>query len=304
MGIQGYTPEELAILTPDERSAIEADDSTDADEIAAIAGEGEADPGTDADADDSAAATTTEADPTDAAAAATTEEEPTIDDEGVFRFEAPADAAQRRTALRTERSEAFTKLMDGTITTEEYNAIETRVADDLETLAAQVSKAELATAMNEQQTAREWKKAVASHFDAAKAIGADYKANPKLHEEFDGLLKVFAAEAAAKGMSDVGLKASKYALEQAQLVMNARHGFKAAAAPGAKTQTAAEKAIAEANSVRHSLQTLSNIPAADRVLTDESPLAKVSTLEGEDLELYLASLSPADLKRLEMASNA
>jgi hypothetical protein len=56
--------------------------------------------------------------------------------------------------------------------------------------------------------------------------------------------------------------------------------------------------------VRHSLQTLSNIPAADRVLTDESPLAKVSTLEGEDLELYLASLSPADLKRLEMASNA
>lgn len=301
MGIQGYTPEELAILTPDERSAIEADDSTDADEIAAIAGEGEADP--DAAADDSAA-TTTEADPADAAAAATTEEEPTIDDDGVFRFEAPADAAERRTALRTERSEAFTKLMDGTITTEEYNAIETRVADDLETLAAQVSKAELATAMNEQQTAREWKKAVASHFDAAKAIGADYKANPKLHKEFDGLLKVFAAEAAAKGMSDVGLKASKYALEQAQLVMNARHGFKAEAAPGAKTQTAAEKAIAEANSVRHSLQTLSNIPAADRVLTDESPLAKVSTLEGEDLELYLASLSPADLKRLEMASNA
>lgn len=303
MGTQ-YTAEELAILTPDERSAIEADEGADEAEIAAIAGEEELDQADDAadtpadTAGEGSEATTAATTPADADA------EPEVDDDGVFRFEAPADAAEKRTALRTERSEAFTKLMDGTITTEDYNAIETRVADELETLAKQVSKAELATAMNEQQTAREWKKTVNAHFDAAKAIGADYIAKPELHKEFDGLVKIFANEAAAKGLTDVGLKASKYALEQAQMVMNARHGFKAATTPAEKVQTDAEKAIAEANSVRHSLKTLSNIPAADRVLTDESPLSKIATLEGEELELYMATLSPADLKRLDMASNA
>lgn len=298
MSLAGYTPEELAILTPDERSAIEADEGVDEDAITALAGEVDPD---DADAVAAAAAAAAAAD--EAADTATTGEEGTpadeVDDDEPFTFTAPADAAERRAKLTKERDDAFEELMVGTIDTAAYNEINNRVTADLEGIASAVSKAELATAMAAHEQGKLWKKTVTEFFATAKTEGADYMANKELHAEFDGLVKIFASEAAAKGMSDVGLKASRYALEQAQLVMRGRHGFKVPE----KAATDAEKAIAAANQARHGLKTLTNMPAADRVVTDDSPLSKIATLEGDELELYMATLSPADMRRLEMASD-
>lgn len=314
MGIQGYTTEELAILTPDERAALEAEAGENEEEIAAIAGEPEdggeqpagegtqANDGTPGDGDGKGTAKPNEEDEGTTAKKGDSVGE----DDDPFMLEVPADAEERRKSLTTERDEAFSKLMEGTIDTAEYNAINNRVTSELEAIASAVSKAELSQAMRAHEVKKEWNRTVTAFFTEAKAEGADYLAQPDLHKEFDGLVKIFAAEASAKGMSDVGLKASKYALEQAQVVMRARHGFKPAEKvdPSAQNQpTDAEKAIAAANAVRHSLKTLTNIPAADKVMTDDSPLAKIATLQGEELEIYMASLSPADVRRLEAASD-
>lgn len=285
MGLKDFTPEELAGLTPDELEAVTAD-ADDGDEE--VNGE-EAAP------DTTEAAPTAEA--TESADDASSEDEP-------FNIAVPENAAEKRAELTAERDKAFAELMDGTIDTAQYSEINNRVSAQLEDLASTIANAKLIAAQTEHAIKMEWKRTVTAHMEAAKAEGLDYKSKPELHSEFDGLVKVFAAEASAKGMTDVGLKASKYALEQAQLVMRARHGVANTPANAPKGQSAAEKAIADANAVRHNLKTLSTMPAADRVMTDESPLAKIATLEGEDLEVYMASLSPAEVRRLEAAANA
>lgn len=320
--IPGFTAEELAVLTPDELSALQAADGGDEDALTELAGgddtganagddnPGDGEPGAGGTEDEQPAGELEQgakrATETPAKEEGGAKSDDLDDDDEPFSFAAPADATEKRQTLTAERDKAFSDLMDGTIDTEAYNEINNRVTAELEAIASAVSKAELASAMREHEAKKLWKKTVNEFFESAKKEGADYRANEALNKELDGLVKVFAAEAAAKGMSDVGLKASKYALEQAQIVMRARHGFKPAenaGAAGQKGQSEADKAIAAANAVRHNLKTLTNMPAADKVITDDSPLSKIASLEGEELELYMATLSPAELRRLESASD-
>lgn len=289
-----YTEQELSTLTPDERSALEAESATDddAEVLKAIAGE-------EAAIDDAAAEsvattvaeTTTKAieevNPAEAEAA-------TIDADKTFHAEAPADAKEQRTALRAEKAAAFKQLMDGEIDAEAYAAIEDKVADGLEALVRSEVTADVSTKIAAQAKSNEWSRALNEAVAKAKADGLDYLGDKAMTADFDSLLKLYSGQAAQQGMSDDNLEASKWALAQAGAMMRKMNG--AITKPVSATKDPATPAAA-----RHNLTTLAGLPAADRAPIADDVMAKIGSLQGEDLEKYMATLSSKEVERI-MAS--
>lgn len=100
--------------------------------------------------------------------------------------------------------------------------------------------------MWQQEVNRVYQAEVDALMTAAKAEGLDYKGNATLSKEFNRLVRDFDAEATAQGMTDDGLKASKWALKQAHDVMRMRHAdqlVNAAADMKDSTTTAISAAI-------------------------------------------------------------
>lgn len=293
--IPGYTADELESLTPEELSALESDSGDNEAELTEIAAEG---------TEDAATGTTDVVE-----AVAEEPPEPASEATG-YVAQAPADAAtqlealkQQKAAAKAEDRAAFKQLNDGEIDFDAYEAIKnkadeaTEAANDkMADIQKAISKAEISAEMAQQETVRTWKSELGNVMTAAKAEGLDYK-DAALGKEFDGLLRAFGQEASSQGMSDEGLKASKWALQQAHEVMKVRHADKLVAKPAAG-KPAATTATAAA---RHSLTTLSSMPNADRALGDNDAISKFSALEGDDLERALAGMSKAEVDKL-MAS--
>lgn len=299
MGTENYTKEELATLTPEELSALELENG-DEDILNELAGD-----------DDPAnveSASSEEAAKVDASASAEpaeANEETPSDDAGeqsqgdaikpIYQADSVADSSTERTTLLTQKNEAFAKLIDGEITAAEYSTIENDVLSKIRAIDTAEVKAQVANEMTQQQMIREWEKEVNSLVVSAKKEGLDYAGNQELNAEFDTLIRVFSNEAAQKGISDDGLKASKWALAQAHSVMKTRHGI---VAPTQKTQDPAP--VAE-KAPRHNLQTLSGLPNADRAQVDNDTISRLGGLVGEDLEMAMATMSEKEINKL-MAS--
>lgn len=285
--IPGYSADELESLTPEELTALQEDAGGEEGDTPEVAAELPAE---------------VLAEDAPAAEAGTEEEAPAP----AYTAAAPADAAAQLEALKqakldakSEDRAALKKLHDGEIDFEEYEAIKTKAEDAIDTandqmadLKQSISKAQIASEMTQQETARTWNAEVSSLMTAAKAEGLDYKGNEALNKELNGLVRAFGQEATEQGMTDDGLKASKWALKQAHEVMKMRHAAlvkpvaKPAPVPGAP---------------RHTLTTLNNMPNADRTLGDNDAISKFASLEGEDLERAMASMSKAEVEKL-MAS--
>jgi len=288
--IPGYTEADLASLTPDELSALESDSGDNEEELTAIANEGET--------------------PAVASAegAATAAEPETAPDTRTYIAAAPADAAAQLDALKaakatakTEDKAALKQLMDGEIDFDAYEAIKTKsddaidVANDSITeLNKAAAKAEISSEMTAQETARTWGNEVNTLITSAKAEGLDYKGNEALNKELNGLVRAFGQEATEQGMTDDGLKASKWALAQAHEVMKMRHADLVTVKPTALK-------LVPPGGPRHDLVNLSKMPNADRALGDNDAVAKFGSLDGDDLERAMASMSKADVEKL-MAS--
>lgn len=309
--IPGYTAEDLEALTPDEIEALEnehlAGNPADAAELAELAGEGEE--GGDA------AGTDGEQD-TEGAAEGATEAAEEPGDTPAYVANAPQDAeaqikAQRDAiqAAKTAEKDALKKLHDGEIDFEEYDQIRNTsdaavdaANEKLLELNLALNRAQVAEEMTQQQLARAWKGEVSELMKAAATEGLDYKGNAELNKELNGLVRAFGMEATERGMTDEGLKASKWALQQAHATMKLRHPelVKAAPAPAAGTKPN-EAAGKPADGKRHNLATLASMPNADRPLGDTDDIAKFGQLEGEELEKAIAGMSPAQVEKL-MAS--
>lgn len=302
--ITGYTAAELESLTPEELSALESDAGDNADELNEIANEGgdaagDADPAAGkAEGDKPAAGTDNALIPEDEPGTAP-----------AYVAEAPADAAAQLDALKAAKIAAkaedkagLKQLMDGDIDFDQYEAIKNKAEEAIEaanesisTLNKALSKSEIASEMSQQEAARTWAGEVNNLMVAAKTEGLDYKASPALTKELNGLVRAFGQEATDNGMTDDGLKASKWALAQAHAMMKMRHP-EMVKAPAAATQKKADP-----NAPRHTLTTLNNMPNADRALGDNDTVAKFGMLEGEALERAMATMSPAEVEKL-MAS--
>lgn len=305
MGIENYTKEELATLTPEELSALELENG-DEDILNELAGDDNQANDESVSGDEAAKASADASASEDAAkatdAVASTENVDNSDDQSqgdaikpIYQADSVADSSSERTALLTQKNEAFAKLIDGEITAAEYSTIENDVLSKIRAIDTAEVKAQVANEMTQQQMIREWEKEVNFLVVSAKKEGLDYAGNQELNAEFDTLIRVFSNEAAQKGISDEGLKASKWALAQAHSVMKARHGIVAQAPKAQEQVPAAEKAP------RHNLQTLSGLPNADRAQVDNDTISRLGGLVGEDLEMAMAAMSEKDVNKL-MAS--
>ncbi|MBX3653203.1 MAG: hypothetical protein KF686_03395 [Ramlibacter sp.] len=320
-----YTKEELDGLTPDERSAIEAE-TGDEDALTEIAaggdedddgkgGAAEAGAGAEAGAEGKSAG---EAAAGEEGKAATTEEPAKGPDPTVYIADAgDADAKiqEQRDAVREARNaekEALKKLNDGEIDFEAYDAIRSESETKIDTAQAAIldlnnlkTRATVAAEMNEQNQLKAWNGMVAAYRKEALADGLDYsgEAGAPLLKEVNTLIKAFASEAVANGLSDANnMEASAWALQQARQVMAMRHK-KAGPAPtpapaGAPAAAPAAADPAAPAALRHNLKTLGGMPAAAGNVTSDESMSKIATLEGEELELYLAGQSKADIERL------
>lgn len=305
-----YTEADLADLTPDERSAIEAEGGDNADILNELAGGGEG--GAAAPAADGAAATGDGTDP----AATGADGEPAQPPAAPAPYTANVDPAKLQESLdaekkaitdaRAEETEALRKLNDGEIDFAEYQTVRDKVAtavdaanDKIRTIDRDLTRATVAEEMTTQQAAKAWKGMVTAYVNVdAKADGVDYsgEAGKERTKEFQTLVSLFGKEAAEKGMEDGdNLEASRWALAQAREIMRSRHGTKAAPAAGP-----AAPATPAPGAPRHNLATLSTMPAAASNVQQNDAMSKAALLEGDALEHWLAS-QPKDVVEAIMA---
>lgn len=314
--LTGYTEDDLKGLSEAERAIIMGEDDDgdgSIDELNELADDGDedgTDDGTDDDDTGKAAAAADEgkakADkPADdaaatAAAAATAKgaakpaDEEEVDEGVLFKTQTPADAAATRLALETRKDEAFQKLMDGEVDAAEYKKVEKQVDAELQKLHIAAVTDSVTATLTQAQVAQSWDREVKTLIKAAAADGLDYKGDDALRAEFDGLVRVFGSEATNKGMSDVGLKASKWALEQAHTMMKLRHG---------KTTTAAAPPPPPAKGKRESADlskippNLGKVPIAADATGSSNEFAHLDSLKGADHERALARMTPEQQDR-------
>lgn len=212
-----------------------------------------------------------------------------------------------KTARATEQ-DALRKLNDGEIDFDAYSKVRGEVDakvdaanDKLLELNRAQTRAETAAELTEQQQSNAWRSMLTSHMAEAKTAGIDYLASDASKAEFNGLLRAFATEAEASGMVDGSdMAASRWALKQAADVFKMRHPVAAPAAPAAGAPAAAPVAApAPAAAAAAGIpQTLSGLPAAAAAPVGDDVMAKIGTLEGEDLEKFMASLPKDQYARL------
>ena len=287
--LAGYTPQELAHLTPDELEAMQSDAGDGDDELDRPV---EAKQPVDAPIDP----------PADGAQAPEAE----AADERAYAAETPADADATTASIKDAKAaakkadrDALKQLHEGEIDFAEYETIKNTSDDAIEAANDQltalnraIDKAEISSEMTQQQLQKAWSGEVATMLKQGKAEGLDYAGNDALNKEFNSLVRVFGQEATDRNMSDVGLVASKWALAQAHDMMKLRHAALVVRAPAAKT---------DPNKPRIDLTSLSRMPAADRSLIESDSISRYANLQGEDLERAMASMSKADMEKL-MAS--
>lgn len=291
----GYTEEDLRGLSAAERAILEADDEDGSeDELRALAEE-EVEDAEDA-GGKAAVVTAVAASSADEAGKAGDAEPEEEEPAGPASFtpETPADAAQTREAMETKKAEAFQKLMDGEIDADAYRAIDKEVSAQLEDLLGAAITDRVTAKLTQAELEKSWKSEIKGLYKAASVEGIDYAKNEDARKELDGLVRVFGAEAIQRGMTDDGLKASKWALKQAHDVMKVRHG-KPAAAPAAAPSPAPGKA-SRAPDLSGLPPSLSKVPvAADQSITSE--FAHLDSLTGAALERAVARLTPEQLER-------
>lgn len=211
----------------------------------------------------------------------------------------PEDAADQRKSLRAERAKALTELMEGTIEVDAFQAIEDRVQDSLDALVRAEATDQARTQLHHDTMMAEFESTLRDAAKTIKDAGLDLAANEgALAAEFDRALRMFAGEAAARGLKDVpgNLAASKDALQEAKAYLLRRHGKVAATPAPAPAAPAAPARKVEPVDRSKLPPTLANVPAAaDATIANE--FAHLENLEGSALERALAKMTPEQQDR-------
>lgn len=279
------TEQDLALLNPAERAIMEADDEDDENELAALADDGD-DEGDKSPAAKAVPAVKADNSPNDDG-----------DDDGdqtlIFTAKTPADAVQLRLDNETRKEESFAKLMAGEIDPEEYQKVAKEVDAELfKLMQASITDA-VTSELTQAQIQKVWNTEVRTSLKSAAAEGFDYKANDDLGKEWDGLVKIYGSEAQQRGMNDDGLKASKWALEEAHRTMKARHPELVIATPGAKPGAVRERARADLGTIPPNLR---GAPVAASTSVG-SEFSHMDGLTGAASEKAFARLTPEQQER-------
>lgn len=301
------TPEELALLTPEEREGFEEDNDDepklDDDGNPIVSGDADdtdADDGDDAEAiaaaaleaakdktpsrDDGQAAEAAQALLDAAAEADATVEAPRVQPVPLIRAEVPADIEAQKTAIETQRDEIAQKFEDGDMTAREFQA-ENRKLDkqdnDLDWL---VRKAELSAETTQAQTEATWYKSTSDFL----ADHPEIMKNELVYNAFDAVVRKVTGDKANHGLSD------RKQLEKAHAEWAEALGI--TVDPAAKP-AADKKPAAAAKGKRDLPPNLGTVPAATASETDDGKYAALDRLIETDplaYEAALAKMSPAE----------
>ncbi len=282
---QGYTESDLAMLAKSEVDsllAVPADDSG--------SGNVASDPHGDAQADQDAANAQGHTTSTTEQQAEQTEEVATLPHEAPFvptySAEVPEDAAEKIKALKAEERDSFKKLMDGEITSDEYQTVRERVeseTDDLKTKALTASIFQQANAQAAEQTARaEWNKAETQAFTSFKTEGFDYKAKPALLAAYNTNLKALGADPKNENRDAAWFLSEAHRLTREDL------GFVNLANTAKKPVSTAPNRV----DPREIPPTLRNVPVAATGAVNADEFAHMRNLDGLELERAHARLTP------------
>lgn len=293
-----YSEAELASLTPDEQDALRADlaGASDADAEAEASSEAAAA----ADASAATVAATAEADAAAAAAAADGGEHSADKPDGTepkaaesaeftpkFTADMPEGAADRLLEIQTEKDSLVDRFNDGEIDMPTLMAGMSRLDDERVTLVVAQENAKFAELQNNSMRTQRWAWEQERFFGNDK--NAATYADPVMVAALDSQVKILANDPA-----NASRKASWF-LEEADRLVRAR--FTGAATPATPTPPAA--AVREP---QPTVRTLAGLPAAAPAPVGDDVMGKISLLEGEDLEKFMAKMPAADVDKLLRAA--
>ena len=301
-----YSDAELAGLTPDEQEALRADAAVSAEAEAEAEASSEAAAAVDASAAAVAAeeaatvAATAEADAAAAAAAAADGGEPSADKpDGTelkaaesaeftpkFTADMPEGAADRLLEIQTEKDSLVERFNDGEIDMPALMAGMSRLDDERVTLVVAQENAKFAEHQNASLRTQRWEWEQERFFGNDK--NAATYADPVMVAALDSQVKILANDPANSSR-----KASWF-LEEADRLVRAR--FTGAATPATPAPAAAGR------EPQPTVRTLAGLPAAAPAPVGDDVMGKISLLEGEDLEKFMAKMPTADVDKLLRAA--
>lgn len=206
-------------------------------------------------------------------------------------------------AIASEKATALKKLADGEIEATEYADIEHRLSTQQSDLVSKKTRAELSVEFNE-QAQRSLLQHERSRFlrAAQKADGVDYK-DAKLAATFDRALALVCSdpEFAGRGYDEIDTL-----FDRAHTMVMAMIGHKKPEAPArpageAQSQQLGSRATAaqqRPEKPREVPSTLSGLPTAAPATVEDATMEKIRTLEGDDLERFIAGLPKGEHERL------
>lgn len=291
-----YSDAELAGLTPDEQEALRSD----ADVSAEAEAEAEASSEAAAAADASAAAVAAEEAATvaataeaDAAAAASDKPDGTelkaaesAEFTPKFTADMPEGAADRLLEIQTEKDSLVELFNDGEIDMPALIAGMSRLDDERVTLVVAQENAKFAEHQNASLRTQRWEWEQERFFGNDK--NAATYADPVMVAALDSQVKILANDKA-----NASRKASWF-LEEADRLVRAR--FTGAATPATPATAAAGR------EPQPTVRTLAGLPAAAPAPVGDDVMGKISLLEGEDLEKFMAKMPTADVDKLLRAA--
>lgn len=305
MSTAGMDPDMVALLSDEERAAIDESDISpeELDAMKEIVGdddEGNEDEGNEQDGDgvdpDQAASDKVNSD-TDPAAGDNTEgeAEPAADAPAEtfaprYQAELPADFEEKTNGLNQESMALAKQFKDGEIDFDEYNQKTSDINARRDALNTARIKAEIAAEMNSQNLEQQWVSTV-KNFNARVAKEVDYTKDEAKAGDLDTFVKALAAkpENADKPMS--------WFLEEGHRRVKALHGIADVKPAGGDKQTSQQEPANRKPPVDAAPKTLAQVPGSDGPGDLAGEFADLDNLEGMELEQAIARMSPAQRER-------
>ena len=212
-----------------------------------------------------------------------------------FQGTAPEKYVEQRADLLKQKGAALKQLMDGEIDAEQYAAVEADVTSKLDDLNAARIRAETLTEAQAQAQASLHQREIVRIMNTAKKAGEiDYATDRAAQVQFDAILSGLVAGGSGKDFGELCDEAHQ-ALLAVRGIVKAPPPPAHAPAPAAQAPAAAP---APAAPPAAGPRTLAGLPNAGAAGVSDDISAKLATLSGEDAELFLAQLPPAQVERL------
>lgn len=288
------TPEDVASLQAIAGRAVDDDDGDgDGDEKAPAADPAAPAPAADAPAADAAkAAAAKAAEPSAEATEPPPQPTPPAAFQVQYKAPLPEDYQSRRTELADKTAGIAKQFKDGDIDFDEYQVQRAALDDERETLLLMRAKAEISQETTAQSAEQTWANAVSRFMvDVARAEGVDYTKDKARADDLDMFVKSLANNPAHEA------RPMEWFLSEAHKRVNALHGAVTPPTPVDPKAAIAAAKSARAPTPSAAPKTLAQVPGAGGAGDIAGEFADIDALEGDDLEAAIARMTPTQREK-------